>query len=211
MFTRRVRPLRLPEPRVAASVATSTNSHLEIDAVTKNFGPQAVLKGVNLSVAKGGTTAIVGPVRLRQDHAAAPDRRLRASRHRQHLAERQQGGGRRRLGPGAQAPRRLRGPGRRPVPAPDRRAEHLLRPGRRASSRRAPRRQGAGRRTAGNGLPGPGHGQAPPAPALRRPAAAGRPGPGAGPQACAHAAGRAVLRPGRRPAGGHPPRRRPRS
>jgi ABC-type sugar transport system ATPase subunit len=42
-------------------VAPSTNSHLEIEAVTKNFGSQAVLKGVNLSVAKGGTTAIVGP------------------------------------------------------------------------------------------------------------------------------------------------------
>ncbi len=42
-------------------MATSTNSHLEIDAVTKNFGSQAVLQGVNLSVAKGGTTAIVGP------------------------------------------------------------------------------------------------------------------------------------------------------
>ncbi len=54
-------PSRLPEPRVAASVAPSTNSHLEIDAVTKNFGSQAVLQGVNLAVAKGGTTAIVGP------------------------------------------------------------------------------------------------------------------------------------------------------
>jgi iron(III) transport system ATP-binding protein len=54
-------PSRLPEPRIAASVAPSTNSHLEITDVTKNFGPQAVLKGVNLSVAKGGTTAIVGP------------------------------------------------------------------------------------------------------------------------------------------------------
>lgn len=54
-------PSRLPEPRIAPSVAPSTNSHLEIVAVTKNFGSQAVLKGVNLSVAKGGTTAIVGP------------------------------------------------------------------------------------------------------------------------------------------------------
>ena len=54
-------PSRLPEPRISPSVAPSTNSHLEIDAVTKNFGSQAVLKGVNLSVAKGGTTAIVGP------------------------------------------------------------------------------------------------------------------------------------------------------
>ncbi|MFF2344839.1 ABC transporter ATP-binding protein [Pseudarthrobacter sp. NPDC058119] len=52
---------RLPEPRVAPSVAATTNSHLQITDVTKNFGSQAVLRGVNLSVAKGGTTAIVGP------------------------------------------------------------------------------------------------------------------------------------------------------
>jgi iron(III) transport system ATP-binding protein len=42
-------------------VAASTNTHLEIAGVTKNFGSQDVLRGVNLSVAKGGTTAIVGP------------------------------------------------------------------------------------------------------------------------------------------------------
>jgi putative ABC transport system ATP-binding protein len=60
-YPTREAPSRLPEPRIAASVAPSTNSHLEIDAVTKNFGAQAVLQGVNLSVAKGGTTAIVGP------------------------------------------------------------------------------------------------------------------------------------------------------
>ncbi|HEY8699666.1 MAG TPA: ABC transporter ATP-binding protein [Arthrobacter sp.] len=54
-------PSRLPEPRIAASVVPSTNSHLVIDSVTKTFGTQEVLKGVNLSVAKGGTTAIVGP------------------------------------------------------------------------------------------------------------------------------------------------------
>nr|WP_186313475.1 ABC transporter ATP-binding protein [Paenarthrobacter nicotinovorans] len=52
---------RLPSPRVAPSVAPTTNSHLDISEVTKNFGAQAVLKGVNLSVARGGTTAIVGP------------------------------------------------------------------------------------------------------------------------------------------------------
>ncbi|MBO1269798.1 ABC transporter ATP-binding protein [Arthrobacter cavernae] len=54
-------PPRLPAPRVAASVVPTTNTHLDIAEVTKNFGSQAVLKGVNLSVAKGGTTAIVGP------------------------------------------------------------------------------------------------------------------------------------------------------
>ncbi|VXC37064.1 Fe(3+) ions import ATP-binding protein FbpC 1 [Arthrobacter sp. 9AX] len=52
---------RLPEPRVAPSVAESTDSHLVITDVTRNFGSQAVLKGVNLSVTRGGTTAIVGP------------------------------------------------------------------------------------------------------------------------------------------------------
>ncbi|WP_396134287.1 ABC transporter ATP-binding protein [Arthrobacter oryzae] len=46
---------------MAPSVVPSTNSHLEIEAVTKNFGTQEVLRGVTLSVAKGGTTAIVGP------------------------------------------------------------------------------------------------------------------------------------------------------
>ncbi|MFY9633551.1 MAG: ABC transporter ATP-binding protein [Cellulosimicrobium cellulans] len=54
-------PSRLPEPRISASVESSTNSHLQITDVTKNFASQAVLRGVNLSVAKGGTTAIVGP------------------------------------------------------------------------------------------------------------------------------------------------------
>ena len=54
-------PSRVPEPRISPSVAPTTNSHLVIQDVTKNFGSQAVLKGVNLSVARGGTTAIVGP------------------------------------------------------------------------------------------------------------------------------------------------------
>lgn len=54
-------PSRLSAPRVSASVAPTTNTYLDIAEVTKNFGSQAVLKGVNLSVAKGGTTAIVGP------------------------------------------------------------------------------------------------------------------------------------------------------
>ena len=144
-------PSRLPEPRIAASVATSTNSHLEIDAVTKNFGSQAVLKGVNLSVAKGGTTAIVGP------SGSGKTTLLRLIAGFEHpdtggiCLNGEQGGRRRRLGPGAQAPRRLRGAGRRPVPAPDRRAEHLLRPRRRQARRRAPGRQGPGGRTAGHG------------------------------------------------------------
>jgi iron(III) transport system ATP-binding protein len=54
-------PSSLPAFRVAPSVAPTTNTHLEIAEVTKNFGSQSVLKGVDLSVARGGTTAIVGP------------------------------------------------------------------------------------------------------------------------------------------------------
>jgi iron(III) transport system ATP-binding protein len=60
-YTSHDAPSRLPEPRIAPSVAPTTNSHLQITDVTKNFSSQAVLRGVNLSVAKGGTTAIVGP------------------------------------------------------------------------------------------------------------------------------------------------------
>ena len=52
---------RLPEPKISPTVASSTNSHLVIENVTKDFGSHSVLKGINLSVAKGGTTAIVGP------------------------------------------------------------------------------------------------------------------------------------------------------
>ncbi|MGM0930830.1 MAG: ABC transporter ATP-binding protein [Actinomycetota bacterium] len=54
-------PASLPAFRVEPSVAPTTNTHVEIADVTKNFGSQSVLKGVDLSVARGGTTAIVGP------------------------------------------------------------------------------------------------------------------------------------------------------
>ncbi|WP_211128978.1 ABC transporter ATP-binding protein [Sinomonas albida] len=60
---------RLPEPRVARSIADTADHHLEIEEVTKTFGRRGpggggvneVLKGINLHVARGGTTAIVGP------------------------------------------------------------------------------------------------------------------------------------------------------
>ena len=47
--------------RVSPAVAASSDSHLEIHDATKSFGSTQVLRGVNLTVAKGGTTAIVGP------------------------------------------------------------------------------------------------------------------------------------------------------
>ncbi|WP_287901848.1 ABC transporter ATP-binding protein [Arthrobacter sp.] len=48
-------------PGVAPSVAGTTDTHLAIDGVVKNFGSQEVLRGIDLAVARGGTTAIVGP------------------------------------------------------------------------------------------------------------------------------------------------------
>ena len=70
-------------------------------------------------MAKGGTTAIVGP------SGSGKTTLLRLIAGFEHpdtgsiSLERRQGGRRRRLGAGAQAPRRIRGPGRRPLPAPD--------------------------------------------------------------------------------------------
>ena len=61
-------PSRLPAPRVSPSVAPTTNAHLDISEVTKDFGSQAVLKGVNLSVARGGTTRHRRSFRLWEDH-----------------------------------------------------------------------------------------------------------------------------------------------
>ncbi|MFJ3958837.1 ABC transporter ATP-binding protein [Arthrobacter sp. NPDC090010] len=54
-------PSRLPAPTVSPSVAPTTDSHLVLESLTKDFGQQAVLKGIDLSVRRGGTTAIVGP------------------------------------------------------------------------------------------------------------------------------------------------------
>lgn len=54
-------PPTLPAPRISPAIAPTTDPHLDLVDVTKNFGSQVVLKGINLSVAKGGSTAIVGP------------------------------------------------------------------------------------------------------------------------------------------------------
>ena len=161
--------------------------------------------GVNLSVAKGGTTAIVGPsgsgkttlLRLIAgfEHPDTGSILLNGAKvagdgvwvpaHKRHVGYVAQDGA--------------------PVPAPERRAEHLLRPRR----RQAPGgHRGVKTRVANcwKWSPWTRHGQAPPARALRRTAAAGGPGPRPRPRARADAAGRAVLRPGCRPARGHPPR-----
>ncbi|HSU71756.1 MAG TPA: ATP-binding cassette domain-containing protein, partial [Micrococcaceae bacterium] len=57
----RPRPEYAMPQRISPAVAASSDSHLEIHDATKSFGSTQVLRGVNLTVAKGGTTAIVGP------------------------------------------------------------------------------------------------------------------------------------------------------
>ncbi|WP_081709995.1 ABC transporter ATP-binding protein [Arthrobacter sp. 35W] len=50
-----------PVVGLRTTAAAAPAGHLDIADVAKSFGSQPVLKGVNLSVLKGGTTAIVGP------------------------------------------------------------------------------------------------------------------------------------------------------
>ena len=49
---------------------------LSLRGVTKTYGPTRVLEGVDLEVPARSITAVLGPVRLRQDDAAADRRRL---------------------------------------------------------------------------------------------------------------------------------------
>ena len=114
-------------------------------------------------------------------------------------------GGRGRLGAGAPPRRRLRGPGRRPLPAPHRRAEHRLRHRRRKAARRAarPRRPGSPScsrwsRSTRRSRP------AAPARDLRRAAAARGARPGPRPRARAHAARRVRSPPSTRGCGSRP-------
>ena len=55
---------------------------LTVRGVRKAYGPVRALAGVDLAVPAGALTAVLGPVRLRQDHPAAVRGRLRAARRR---------------------------------------------------------------------------------------------------------------------------------
>ena len=50
-----------------------------LSGVTKRFGAVTALDDVDIAVSDGALTAILGSVRLRQDHSAAGDCRLRAA------------------------------------------------------------------------------------------------------------------------------------
>ena len=127
-------------------------TQLAVAGLDKRFGAHQVLAGLNIDVPAGSLTAILGPVRQRQDHPAAGAGRVRA-RGRGHGPDRARG--RRRAGrvpPPGTAADRLRAPGRQPVPAPHR--------GRQRRVRAEPPQVGTGparqaqRGPAGGGRPG---------------------------------------------------------
>ena len=63
-------------------------SVLRLRGLGKRFGAVVALAGIDLDVAAGLAHRRRRPVRLRQDHAAAPDRRLRGARRRRDRARR---------------------------------------------------------------------------------------------------------------------------
>ena len=136
-------------------------------------------------------------LRLRQDHHAADDRRLRATGLGADPARRARHG----AAAAAPAAGEHRLPELRALPADDGPRQRRLRaalPEGGQGGRRPPRRRGP------RADPDRRAGEAPARPALRRPAAARRPGPGARPQPAGAAARRAPRRP-RRPAAQAPP------
>ena len=55
---------------------------VELDRISKSFGPLTVLHELSLTVAPGEFMVLLGPVRLRQDHGLAHDRRAGERHHR---------------------------------------------------------------------------------------------------------------------------------
>ena len=158
-----------PAPGEAPCVGgdTTTDDVIQLERVTKRFGQFVAVHDADFGIARGEFFSMLGPVRLRQDHDPAHDRRVRAA-----LRGRDPPRGQRRLArPALQAQRQHRLPAVRAVPAHvglgQRRVRAEVAEGRR-------RRDQAPRRRAARDRP-PLRLRAPQAePALRRPAAAGR-------------------------------------
>ena len=71
---------------------TSTSmAKLDIDDVCMSFGDVMAVDHVSLAVAEGETVVLLGPERMRQDDAAAPDRGLQPAEGGRHSHRRQDG------------------------------------------------------------------------------------------------------------------------
>ncbi len=177
---------RGPEARLAVDL-------LLLDRISKRFAAGRPARG-RRSVPPGGgrrDPRAARPVRLRQDHHAAPHRRPREPRRGHDHAARAGRGRSRPRRPARGARDRHRLPGLRALPPPDRRRQRGLRPD--------ARRPGASRVEQVLDLVGlGGFGAALPARALGRPAAARGPRARAGARPGPDAARRALLQPGRR-------------
>ena len=174
-------------------IALSPRPAVRLDRVSKSFGAaicaesRRAVRDVSLDIARRRVLLAARPVRLRQDHVAADDRRLRRPDRGLDPARR-----RRRHRPAAEpAQRQHRVPELRRLRPPDRRRQRRVRP--QAPGRRQGRDPQAGRRHARPGAAGR-HGRPAAAYALRRSAPARRARPGPRLPARGAAAGRAAGR-----------------
>ena len=108
------------------ATTTSADSAPHWSSVLRARSPNATARawrvdGIDLTFASGRTTALLGPVGLRQVDRAAPAGRAGRARRRRGRRRRAAAAGARHRG--AAPAHRLRHPGRRPVPAPDRRRQ----------------------------------------------------------------------------------------
>ena len=129
------------------SSPTAPAAEIRLIDLEKRFGGVRAVDGVSLDVAAGEFFSLARAVRLRQDHDAADDRRLRAADRRPDPAARS----RRHHGPARQAAGQHGLPELRPVPASRRRRERRLRAA--AQARRQGRDHAARRRGARAGPP----------------------------------------------------------
>ncbi len=114
-------------PAVDEGGRAMTTTILEIKGLAKSFHTNTVLHDIDLDSAAGHHDRRRRFVGLRQDHAAAADRRVRDARRGNDHPRRTTGGRPGKCCGTASSGRRLRRAGRCAVPAPDRRAEHRIR------------------------------------------------------------------------------------
>ena len=73
---------------MAEDVIASGKPLVRFEGVSKRFGKHAAVEDFSLDIGRNEFFALLGPVRLRQDHAAAHAGRLRDARRRAHPARR---------------------------------------------------------------------------------------------------------------------------